>query len=141
VCCGDLKSVADVYRGAGQQQRRSSQSSRSLAAQGIQTRPVCMYVYMNKRMYIYMHACLYVCIYVYIYIFNTLTSILVGIINSCNSCRCNHCNQPRGQGIFVMCVCVAVCCSVLQCVAVCCSMSQQVTVCCRVLQCMCCSVM
>jgi len=67
VCCDDLQRVADVYRGAEQQQRRNSQSSRSLAAQGIQTRPVCMYVYMNIRIYIYMHACLYVCIYVYIY--------------------------------------------------------------------------
>jgi len=42
-----------------------------------------------------------------------------------------------------VCVCVAVCCSVLQCAAVCCSVLQCVVVCCIVLQCaaVCCSVL
>jgi len=46
------------------------------------------------------------------------------------------------QGVL-QCVCVAVCCDVLQCVAVCCSVLQCVAVCCGVLQCVavCCSVL
>jgi len=36
--------------------------------------------------------------------------------------------------LYMICQCVAVCCSVLQCVAVCCSVLQYVAVCCSVLQ-------
>jgi len=42
---------------------------------------------------------------------------------------------------YLVCLCVAVCCSALQCVAVCCSVLQCIAVCCSELQCVavCCS--
>jgi len=47
------------------------------------------------------------------------------------------------SSMSLICVCVAVCCSLLQCVAVCCSVLQCVAVCCSVLQyvAVCCSVL
>ena len=55
------------------------------------------------------------------------------------SCRVASCMSAAGAG----CLCVAVCCSVLQCVAGCCRVLSCAAVCCSVLQCvaMCCSVL
>jgi len=68
-------------------------------------------------------------VYTCVYIYDSYINVL--------DLHCAMSNFPTAVDPVkdLMCVCVAVCCSVLQCVAVCCSVLQCVAVCCSVLQC------